>query len=205
MFHLFEIHVLSEWSFPTIKTFSFRMHIDSGISLFTCSRNSWISFRNKSLISFFLVWILKFKKKTLSLVYAKSDYFVNTSFGSWGYKLYLFHLFGILVLSELSFPLFPLISPRMHCDHEISVLLVREISYILFFEIKSHLIIFPLFGILKFTKKPLWLISPTSYVLSSLSARGVLNLIFFFFFYLSILDIYLTKTLFRLFLLQAMC
>ncbi len=68
--------------------------------------------------------ILKFTKKSLSLDSATSDV-VEISFGSWGNKLYLFHLFGIHVLSELSFPPFPInISSRMHIYPEISVSLV---------------------------------------------------------------------------------
>ena len=56
-------------------------------------------------------------------------------------------------LSELSVPLYPLISSRMHIDPEIFVSLVRGTSETLFFEIRPYFIIFPLFGILKFTKK----------------------------------------------------
>ncbi len=67
-------------------------------------------------------------------------------------KLYLFHLFGICVLSELSFPLFPLISCRMHIDPTISVSLVRGTNETLFFEKRPYYIFVPLFGILKLTK-----------------------------------------------------
>jgi hypothetical protein len=67
--------------------------------------------------------------------------------------LYLFHLFGIHELSELFFPLFPLISSWMHTDPEISVSLVPRTSEKLFFEIRPYFIIFPLFGILKFNEK----------------------------------------------------
>ncbi len=102
---------------------------------------------------------------------------VEISFGSRGNKLYLFRLFGIHVLSELSFPLSPFISSRMHVDPEICVSLVRGTSETLFFEIRPYFINFPLFVILKFTKKTLSLVSATSDVLSSLSAHGVLNCI----------------------------
>ena len=57
------------------------------------------------------------------------------SFGSRGITLYLFHLFGIHVLSEFSFPLFPLLSSRRHIDSKISLSLVRGTCETLFFEI----------------------------------------------------------------------
>ena len=65
----------------------------------------------------------------------------------------MFHLFGIHVLSKFSIPLFTLLSSRMHIDSEISLSLVRGTSETLFFELKPYFIFFPLFGILKFTKK----------------------------------------------------
>jgi len=71
--------VLSELSFHTNPLFSFRMHIDSEISLFACSGYKWIFLRNKSLIYSFHVWIIKFTKKTLSLVSATSDSFMPLS------------------------------------------------------------------------------------------------------------------------------
>jgi hypothetical protein len=83
------------------------------------------------------------------------------------------------VLSEFSFPLFPLITSRMHIDPEIFVSLVRGTSEIFFFEIRPYLIFFSLFWILKFTKRTLSLVSATSDVLSSLSAHGVLSCICF--------------------------
>ena len=104
------------------------MHIETEISLFTCSGNKLnIILRNN------------FTQRTLSLVSASSDWCVNASFGSWGNKLYLFHMFGIHVLSELSFPLFPLISSRMKYLSEISFSLVRGTSLKLLFEIRPYL------------------------------------------------------------------
>ena len=94
-------------------------------------------------------------------------------------NLYLFHLFGIHVLSEFSFPLFPLTSSRMHIDPEIFVSLVPGTSETSFFEIRPYFIIFSLFGILMFTKLTLSVVSATSDVLSFLSAHGVLNCICF--------------------------
>ena len=79
LFHLFGKHVLSELSFHTNPLFSFRMHIDSEISLFACSGYMWIFLRNKSLIYSFHVWIIKFTKKSLSLVSATSDSFMPLS------------------------------------------------------------------------------------------------------------------------------
>ncbi len=79
LFHLFGIHVLSELSFHTNPLFSFRMHIDSEISLFACSGYKWFFLINKSLIYSFHVWIIKFTEKTLSLVSATSDSFMPLS------------------------------------------------------------------------------------------------------------------------------
>ena len=76
LFHMFGIHVLSELSFHTNPLFSFRLHIDSEISLFACSGYKWFFLRKKSLIYSFHVWIIKFTKKTLSLVSATSDSFM---------------------------------------------------------------------------------------------------------------------------------
>ena len=83
------------------------------------------------------------------------------------------------MLSEFSFPLFPLISSRMHIDSEISRSFVRGTSETLFFEIRSDFKCLPLFGILKFMKKTLSLVSATSDVLSCFSAHGVINCICF--------------------------
>ncbi len=67
--------------------------------------------------------------------------------------MYLFHLFGIHVLSELSFPLFPIISSRMHIDPEIYVSLVRGTSETLFFEIRAYYIFFHCSGFYSLRKK----------------------------------------------------
>ncbi len=88
----------------------------------------------------------------------------------------MFHLFGIHVLSELCYFLYShvfLLGCILIPKYLFS--LVRGTSETLFFEISPYFIIFSLFGILKFTKRTLSLVSATSDVLSSLSAHGVLN------------------------------
>jgi hypothetical protein len=98
-----------------------------------------------------------------------------------GLKLFLFHLVGIHVFSEFSFPLIPLISSQMHIASEITVSLVRETSDKLFFERLPYYVFFhsrylnirkELFG--------LFLLRPTKRCGRewSLSAHGVINCIF---------------------------
>jgi hypothetical protein len=86
----------------------------------TCSGSKWnIILRNNSwLYNVPFLGILKIKNSFTCFCY---KWCFKYSFGSMGIKLYLFHLFGIHVLSEFSFPLFPLLSSRGHIGSEISL------------------------------------------------------------------------------------
>ncbi len=65
------------------------------------------------------------------------------SFGPWGIKLFLFHLFGIDVLPQFSFPLIPLLSSWMHIASEISLdFFGEQVKHYCFSEISPYFIFF---------------------------------------------------------------
>ncbi len=127
MFNLIEMFFAEIWS---CCWRNLRSGDDGGtfLPLFTCSRWNTCRLYMYSFTCFCYKWC------------------VNFSFGSWGDNIFLFHLFGIHVLSELSFPLLPLLSSRMHIDSEISLSLVRGTSETLFFGIKPYFISFHFSG-----------------------------------------------------------
>ena len=147
LFHLVGIHVLSELFFPLFPLISSRVHIDPKISvLLVRGTSETLFFEIRPYFTFSpIVRDSKvYEKKSFTCFFYK--WCIEFSFGSWGIKLYLFHLFGIHVLSEFSFTLIPLLSSRMHIDSEISLSLVWGTSETLFFEISPYFIIFHFSG-----------------------------------------------------------